>query len=138
MRYFHNPYTRGGKVVIFMDKKEEKKELVEATDSDRRDFLKTAVAAAGALAVAATVGGLAGDEAAPSEPFLREVNTKQLGALKASPVRGTELQMLKGEGQKSLRLKGSQLGNVLKNEGLFMGPDIKDISKVASTLSLSY
>jgi hypothetical protein len=124
---------------MFMDKKEERKDLVEATDSDRRDFLKTAVAAAGALAVAAAIGDLASDEAEASEPFVgRQVNTKQFGALKASPVRGTELQMLKGEGQKSLRLEGSRLGNVLKNEGLFMGPDIKDISKVASTLSLSY
>ena len=122
-----------------MDKKEEQKELVEATDSDRRDFLKTAVAAAGAFAVAATVGGLVSDEAEAAARMERApVDTKQLAALKASPVRGTQLQMLKGEGQKSLRLEGSQLGNVLKNEGLIGGADIKDISKVASTLSLSY
>jgi hypothetical protein len=121
-----------------MDKKEEKKELVEVTDSERRDFLKTAAAAAGALAVAATVGGLASDEAEAATMERAPVDAKQLGALKAAPVRGTQLQMLKGEGQKSLRLGGSQLGNVLKNEGLIGGPDIKDISKVASTLSLSY
>ncbi len=122
-----------------MDKKEEQEkqeELVEATDSDRRDFLKSAVAAAGALAVAATIGDLAGGEAEAAGRTA--VNTKDLSAMKASPVRGTQLKMLKGEGQKSLRLEGSQLGNVLKAEGLLGGANMKDLSKVASTLSLSY
>lgn len=125
-----------------MDKKEEREDLVEATDSDRRDFLKSAVAAAGAFAVAAAIGDLVSDEAEAGPKVVGRnpqtgVDVKNLAALKATPVRGAQLQMLKGEGQKSFRLEGAQLGNILKTEGL-LGPEMKDISKVASTLSLSY
>lgn len=112
---------------------EEREDLAEETEGDRREFLKTAAMAAGAIAAAAALGDLAGDEA---DAQVRAAPLKA-AALKSTAVRGAQLKMLKAENQKSLRLAGGQLAEVLKSEGM-VGQDISDISKAAVTLSLSW
>jgi hypothetical protein len=107
---------------------------VEETDGDRREFLKTAVMAAGAIAAAAALGDLAGDDA---DAQMRRQAAEASPAVKmaSTAVRGTQLKMVKSDRKKSFSLSGGELGKILQQEG-FVGQGVKDPSNTAVTLSV--
>ena len=115
---------------------EKSEEIIEETDADRRDFLKTAAMAAGALVTAGVLGDLVGGDA---EANLRRATTStaKISALQPTAVKGTQLKMSKtAQGGKSFRLAGGELGKVLQQEG-FIGKGVKDPSNAAITLGVS-
>ena len=123
-----------------MDEKKEKlDDANEETDkSGRRDFLKTATMAAGALAAVSTIGALVENEAnAQTRAAVGEAKTLQAPLSKAQLVRGAQLNFAKTENRKSFGLSGAELGRVLKAEG-FIPAGVQNLEKAALHASVSW
>ncbi|MFC1716281.1 ubiquinol-cytochrome c reductase iron-sulfur subunit N-terminal domain-containing protein [Candidatus Poribacteria bacterium] len=114
----------------------EKLENTEEPDgNDRRDFLKTAAKAAGAVAVMSALGTLMEDEAeAATSARLRPTANLAKTNLAA---RNLSLNVAKTEKRKQFGLAGKDLGQVLQNEGFIPG-NIKNLEKAALHISVSW
>jgi hypothetical protein len=114
------------------EEKEKLDDVSEETDgSDRRDFLKTAGKAAGAVALASAIGTLMRDEAAASEPFIGQRQRRM------EVVSNLKLNVAKDTSRKQFGLSGPELGQVLKNEGFIPG-NVTNLGNAALHVSVSW
>lgn len=119
-----------------MDEKIEKEE-VEKEETDRRDFIKTAVKVAGALAAVSAIGNLVDDSEAQvkvQEKTGAAAIGGQAGGLK---IQGAEVKFLKTANKKQFGLEGAEIGKILQSEG-FIPSAVRDLAKASLHVSVSW
>lgn len=118
-----------------MDEKIEKEE-VEKEETDRRDFIKTAVKVAGALAAVSAIGNLVEDSSAQVKVQEKTATAigGQGGGLK---IQGAEAKFLKTANKKQFGLEGAEIGKILQSEGFIPGA-VRDLSKASLHVSVSW
>ena len=119
-----------------MEEKIEKEE-VEKEETDRRDFLKTAVKVAGALAAVSAIGNLVEDSSAQVKAT-EKVGTAALGGQGGGlKIAGAEAKFLKTANKKQFGLEGVEIGKVLQAEGFIPGT-VRDLGKASLHVSVSW
>ncbi len=117
-----------------MDEKIEKEE-VEKEETDRRDFIKTAVKVAGALAAVSAIGNLVEDSSAQVKQVEKVASTATLGA--GQKIAGAEAKFLKTANKKQFGLEGVEIGKILQAEGFIPGT-VRDLGKASLHVSVSW
>lgn len=117
-----------------MDEKIEKEEA-EKEETDRRDFIKTAVKMAGAIAAVSAIGNLVEDSEAQVKVQEKVGTAATLGA--SQKIAGAEVNFLKAANKKQFGLKGAELGKILQSEGFIPG-SVRDLGKASLHVSVSW
>lgn len=117
-----------------MEEKIEKEE-VEKEETDRRDFLKTAVKMAGALAAVSAIGNLVEDSEAQVKVPEKVGAAATLGA--GQKIAGAEVKLLKTANKKQFGIEGLEIGKILQAEG-FIPNTVRDLGKASLHVSVSW